>query len=81
MSNIANFWDKIHMSLIGRITVAKTFLLSQISYFCTILPTRRSDFRNFDKLIANFITKKNKIPNNLVFIPVNKGGLGMFNTF
>ena len=81
MSNIANFWDKIHMSLIGRITVAKTFLLSQISYFCTILPTRRSDFRNFDKLIANFITKKTKISNNLVFIPVNKGGLGMFNTF
>jgi len=81
MNNISNFWDKIHMSLVGRITVAKTFLLSQISYFCTILPTRRSDFRNFDKIIASFITKKTKISNNLVFTPVNKGGLGMFNTY
>ena len=81
MTNIANFWDKIHMSLIGKITVAKTFLLSQVGYFCTILPTRQSDFRIFDKIISNFIRKKSKISENLVFLPTNKGGLGMFRTY
>lgn len=80
MGKIANFWDKIHMSIIGKITVAKTFLISQISYICTIIPTREADFRAFDKIIANFLTKKSQIAEKLVFLPVHKGGLGLFRT-
>lgn len=77
MSNIANFWGKVPMSLCGKITVAKTFLLSQISYICSVIPTQDHDFRIFDKIISNFITQRGGIKEKLVFKKVCNGGLGL----
>ena len=43
------------MKLCGKITVAKTLLLSQIAYICAVIPTPERDFGIFDKIISNFI--------------------------
>ena len=77
MSNISNFWSKVPMTLCGKITVAKTFLLSQIAYICAVIPTPERDFRIFDKIISNFITYKSGIKEKLVFTKTCHGGLGL----
>ena len=77
MANISNFWSKVPMSLCGKITVSKTFLLSQIAYICSVIPTPNSDFRIFDKIISNFITYKTGIKESLVFKGTCHGGLGL----
>ena len=40
ITKIINFWERFNLSLPGRINIAKTLLLSQISYLgCIITPT------------------------------------------
>ena len=35
---MALFWEKFKLSIVGRINIAKTYLLSQIGYFAPVLP-------------------------------------------
>jgi hypothetical protein len=57
IARIAEFWDRFHLSLLGRIRVCKTFMLSQISYLgCIITPTENQYKRlqdSMDKFCLN----------------------------
>ena len=75
----ADFWKKFKMTIFGRLNMAKTFLISQISYIAPVLSLSRKDYNDFDKIILDFIKHDNGfIAEKKVFIPREKGGLGMF---
>ena len=76
-----NFWEKINLSLIGRINVAKTFLLSQISYIATVLDISDADGEIINHIICNFVRGKLKISFDKMFKPTTLGGVGMMNIF
>ena len=57
---VANRWMFKNITLIVRITVAKTFLLSKVSHIAAILPTPSNHLCNiFDKVIYEFIRGTN----------------------
>jgi hypothetical protein len=72
------FWDRYRLSLPGRINVAKTLLLPQLSYHASIIPLCVDKLDSIQEKINDFITGKLRIAKNLITAPVELGGLGFF---
>ena len=75
---IKNFWSLFHLSIPGRICVAKTFMFSQLCYIGTILDPSSEIIKEIEDIISQFLTYKNNFAKSRVFLPVEKGGMGMF---
>ena len=71
------FWAKFKLSTVGRINLAKTYLLSQISYFAPILSFSVEQTVMLTNEIGSFIKGKLKIALAKVFEDIKFGGLGM----
>ena len=54
MLKITRFWSRLNLSLPGRITVAKTFLISQINHIGCILTPSQSQIEMMQNIIDNF---------------------------
>lgn len=76
---IKNHWDRFQLSLQGRITVAKTFMLSQLNYMGSILTPDTEQLNRIEYLIASFIKGKLNISKERIFLSHEQGGLGMIN--
>ena len=74
---IVNFWDRFHLSLPGRINIAKTLILSQISYLGSIIPLNPDQLKETKKIIEKFFNGKLNIAKTRIYNPVELGGLGM----
>jgi hypothetical protein len=77
--SIREFWDRLKLTLPGRIAVAKTFMLSQIGYFGSIITPSIADIRTLQKTIDDFCIGKIKIAQNRKYIPPASGGMGLIN--
>jgi hypothetical protein len=44
VEKIGNFWSKFKLSLAGRILVAKSLMISQITYFGSVISMSKDDF-------------------------------------
>jgi hypothetical protein len=79
ISNLVSYWDRFKLTLPGRITVAKTFLVSQLNYVgCFLVPSQATLDRI--QLIINTYVKGNiNISQSRIQTRVEDGGLGMFN--
>jgi hypothetical protein len=67
----ANFWARFRLSL-----VAKTMMLSQISYFGSILKIPDDMSSTLADIINNYISSNLRISKNLICTGISKGGLG-----
>ena len=72
-------WSKFRLSLPGRITIAKTFLLSQIGYFSSIIQFNTNMISMLKLEIGIYLKSKFKIRIDKVFQNIYYGGLGMIN--
>jgi hypothetical protein len=79
MINIATFWERFRLSLSGRIVVAKTFLISQLNYTACWLPVPDEQLDSMQRIIDSFVIGTFNISRERVCLPVELGGLGMFN--
>jgi hypothetical protein len=79
IKNIRTFWERFKLSLPGRINVAKTLMLPQISYVGAILTPSIEQTNQLQKEMDSFVSGGLKISKNLISVPVKKGGLGMIN--
>ena len=77
MAKTISFWQKINLSLVGRITIAKTYLVSFLSYLGPHLSITDEHFKMIDSLICDFVRNKLRISRDKVFSPVIFGGLGI----
>ena len=77
ITRIINFWDRFYLSLPGRINIAKTLLLSQISYLGCIISPDQEQMRTIKNLIERFIVGRLNIAKDRIFRPTFLGGLGM----
>ena len=71
------FWAKFKLSTVGRINLAKTYLLSQISYFAPVLSFSIEQIAILTNEIGLFIKGSLKIPVAKIFEQIKFGGLGM----
>jgi hypothetical protein len=74
-----NFWEKLNLSLQGRINVAKSILFSQIIYLGSILMPSRQRINDLQNSLDDFVKGNLNFAKNRITLPVTDGGLGMFN--
>jgi len=74
---ITRFWDLYRLSLPGRISVVKTLILPQINYLGCILEPDPPSFKKMEKIIEKFVLKSLNVATSRLYIPPNKGGLGL----
>ena len=55
-----NFWKRFSISLLGRVRVTKTFLISQFTYRGTILEFIDAQYNKIDKLWSDFIRNNDR---------------------
>jgi hypothetical protein len=74
-----NFWERLNLSLQGRINVAKSLLFSQIIYLGSILMPSRQKINELQNSLDNFVLGNLNFAKNRITLPTVEGGLGMFN--
>jgi hypothetical protein len=74
-----NFWARFHLSLPGRIAVAKTLMLSKLSYLGCILNPDPDQLLEINNIITSFVKGKMNVAHEKIMAPVEIGGLGMIN--
>ena len=82
MYSIINHWNKRYLTPIGKITVIKTFILSQFIHLFTALPNPTQTIKNtITKALFNFLwdNKPDKIKRTLLTQEYVTGGLKMIN--
>jgi hypothetical protein len=75
--NLARYWDRFKLSLPGRLSVAKSLMLSQIGFFASILPVPDPVINTIQKAINDFVTGTLKIEKNRICMEPKCGGIGM----
>ena len=75
-------WKPYHLSLRGRITIAKTKLVSQITYISTVLNPSTTIIAELQALINNFVmgiesNNKHWISKDIIYTHTSKGGFGI----
>jgi hypothetical protein len=73
------YWSRFKLSLPGRISTAKTFIMSQLNYLGCIFTPTEEQLSTCQELMNNFIRKNIKISDCRIYLPPEMGGLGFFN--
>ena len=75
-------WNKRYLTPLGKITVIKTFLLSQLNHIFLALPNPSPKLmKEINILLFKFLwdNKPDKLKRDIVTLPTYKGGLNMIN--
>jgi hypothetical protein len=72
MVNFINFWSRFRLSLPGRVTIAKTFLILQLNYLGSVFGPE------IQSIINNFIRKNIRISDERIYLSPKRGGVGFF---
>ncbi len=77
MRQIVGNWSRFRLTLPGRIAIAKSLLLSQITFPGTVLDPDPGQMNDMNTVIENFVTHNLVIAKERIYAPVAKGGLGL----
>ena len=80
IAKIIGMWQKRHLSLIGKIVITKTLLLSQLTHVLSSLPNpKESTIKDINKLLFSFVwgSKRNPIKRMRLCQPMANCGLEM----
>ena len=82
MQNIMECWYHRHLTLMGKVVVANSLLMSLLVYKMYVLsPMSQTQLQRIDAIICKFLWsgKKVKIPNKVLVLPKRCGGLKLTN--
>ena len=80
MVNKANYWNLFRLSIGGRVMIAKTYLISQLTHLMGTLPVGKNILDRANEVIISFVNgKERKIAANRHFLPRESGGYGITN--
>jgi hypothetical protein len=71
------FWDRFRLTLPGRITVAKTFMVAQLNYAGSFLKPSDIIISEIQEIINNFVKGSMNIAREKICSTTASGGLGM----
>ena len=78
IENLLTLSSKRNLSLFGKITVIKTYALSQIVFLATMLPTNKEIIKNLVSVFHRFLWgKKDRIKRESLTNTIQSGGLNM----
>ena len=81
IKQLINTWKRRHLSLFGRINVAKGLLVSQLTYQVIVVGAPPPLISQTEELILDFIkgdSKRNWLSKDLICTPKSRFGLGFF---
>ncbi len=76
--NQIRFWGRFDLSLPGRVSIAKTFLYSQINYLGCFLPISEEKINMFETLIEDYVRGPLNISQDRMTLTREEGGVGLF---
>jgi hypothetical protein len=79
MRQIVGNWSRFRLSLPGRIAIAKSLLLSQVTFPGTVLDPSAEQLSTINNIIEDFVTKGIVISKNRIYAHPKRGGLGLLN--
>ena len=82
IKKILQFYSKLNLSLIGKVTVIKTLVIPKLVYLFSVLPTPAQTYiKDIEKLFREFIwnSKKARISLNQLENNISEGGLKLTN--
>ena len=74
-----NLWSQFNLSMIGRIAISKTYLISQITYIGAILTPDADQLEEIQQLINNFVLRNMPLAKDRLYRAPGYGGLGLIN--
>jgi hypothetical protein len=78
INSLILFWERFRLSLPGRIAVLKTLLIPQLNYLGCFLTPSNEILTSIQDLMDRFVTKNINISKDRRYLPIDKGGLGLF---
>jgi hypothetical protein len=78
VDSITRFWERFHLGLTGKIAIYKSLLLPQINYVATIITPNEAILSQLEQTMERFVIKGLNMSSKKCYLPVEKGGLGMF---
>ena len=78
VNKVIDYWSKFYLSLIGKVSVAKTFVYSQLAYLCTAWEFSKKFNETIENKIIKFVNSHVKVGKEKIFTNTNTGGLGLF---
>jgi len=74
------FWDRKTLSIKGKICVANTILAPKLWYALKIMPTNKSNIRDFQRQLERYIWNRKIAPDSeRIYAPEKQGGLRLVN--
>jgi hypothetical protein len=77
--SLISFWSRFCLTLPGRISIAKTYLLSQINYLGCIFSPGEVQLNTMQSIINNYVKGGLQISEERIYLSPAEGGLGFFN--
>ena len=85
IKKIINVWEKRNLSIVGKVCIIKTFLISQLVYIMQALVVPDSVLTQVNRLLFRFLWRKKdcnrkafeKVKRDVVCSDLENGGLGM----
>ena len=77
ITNLACFFKKMYLSLMGRVAMANCYLISQLAYLLAVISPTNEQKKKIDDIIFNFVKGKLKISKSVLQTPKINGGLGI----
>jgi hypothetical protein len=77
IQNIIEYWERFYLSLAGRISVCKTFMLSQIGYIGSFLSPTNNQMKRLQDIMDKFCLGTMRIAKKKLYLPPSQGGLGL----
>jgi hypothetical protein len=79
ISRMIEYWDRFNLSLPGRISICKTFMLSQIGYLGCIISPNDEQLKRLQALTNDYCLGSIRIAKKCLYLPTCEGGLGLIN--
>ena len=80
IQNVIKIWSMRNLTIYGKVLLAKSLLISQLTYKLSLLPTPSKEYlKEVNTLISNFIwnNKPPRIAREYLLLPLEKGGLNL----
>ena len=78
IQKVINIWNMRGLSLFGRVTIVKTFLIPKLLYVSSIIQTPMEIIKRMERMIFKFLWKgPDKVTRHSVINSVKNGGLNL----
>jgi hypothetical protein len=78
IDNLIRFWEWFYLNLTAKISIYKSLLLPQINYVASVFAPTGEILTHLENSIEQFVLKGINIAKDRVYLPVDRGGLGLF---